>query len=116
MADLYANENFPLPVIQHLREMGHDVLTSLEAGTANQQIPDEEVLAFATREKRAVLTHNRLDFKQLHRRQPNHGGIIICTNDTDFHALAARINQQIKQNEPLETKLVSVTRKSIQHK
>jgi predicted nuclease of predicted toxin-antitoxin system len=111
MADLYANENFPLAVVQHLREMGHGVLTSLEAGTANQRISDEQVLAFATRVKRAVLTHNRLDFKKLHRRQPKHGGIIICTNDTDFKALAARIDQHIKQNEPLETKLISVTRK-----
>jgi hypothetical protein len=31
MADLYANENFRLPVIQHLREMGHRVLTARES-------------------------------------------------------------------------------------
>jgi predicted nuclease of predicted toxin-antitoxin system len=110
MADLYANENFPLAVVQHLREMGHRVLTSLEAGTANQRISDEQVLAFATREKRAILTHNRRDFKKLHRRKPNHAGIIICTNDADFEALASRIEQGIKQNEPLEQKLISVTR------
>ncbi len=48
MASFYTNENFPIKVAQYLREMGHDVLTSHEAGKANQRIPDDEVLAFAT--------------------------------------------------------------------
>ena len=38
MAQLYANENFPLPVVEGLRRLGHDVLTSLEAGKAGQSI------------------------------------------------------------------------------
>ena len=33
MARLYANENFPLPVVEELRHLGHDVLTMQEAGT-----------------------------------------------------------------------------------
>lgn len=32
MARLYANENFPLPVVEVLRRLGHDVLTAGEAG------------------------------------------------------------------------------------
>ena len=68
MANLYANENFPLAAVEGLRVLGHDVLTSLEAGTANQAIPDDRVLAFASDLGRAVLTHNRLDFKRLHRK------------------------------------------------
>jgi len=110
MADLYANENFPWPAVAHLRELGHDVLTSMEAGTANQQIPDEQVLAFAVRKKRAVLTHNRGDFKRLHRTQPVHQGIIICTKDTDFLALARRVDASIRENEPLTAKLLSVVK------
>jgi len=27
MARLYADENFPLPVVEELRQLGHDVLT-----------------------------------------------------------------------------------------
>ena len=27
MARLYSNENFPLPVVEELRQLGHDVLT-----------------------------------------------------------------------------------------
>lgn len=62
MARLYANENVPSEAIGHLRRFGHDVLTTHEAGKSNQAIPDEEVLSFATAEKRAVLTFNRKDF------------------------------------------------------
>ena len=36
MARLYSNENFPLPVVQRLRALGHDVLTIQEAGKADQ--------------------------------------------------------------------------------
>jgi len=50
MARFYSNENIPLPVVLALRRAGHDVLTSLEAGRANQRFSDEQVLAFATRE------------------------------------------------------------------
>ena len=67
MARLYSNENFPLPVVLELRRLGHDVMTVQEAGKANQEIPDDEVLAFASVEGHAVLTINRRDFIRLHR-------------------------------------------------
>lgn len=54
MAKLYANENFPLPVVLELRKLGHDVLTTLEAGKANQSIPDEAVLEFARLQSRTL--------------------------------------------------------------
>ena len=47
MARLYANENFPLPVVEALRQRGHDVLTIQETGGAGQAMADEAVLAFA---------------------------------------------------------------------
>ncbi len=43
MARLYSNENFPLPVVEELRRLGHDVLTIQETGKANQEYPDEAV-------------------------------------------------------------------------
>ena len=43
MARLYANENFPFQVVSALRDLGHDVLTSLDAGKANQSISDDDV-------------------------------------------------------------------------
>lgn len=36
MARLFADENFPLPVITELRRLGHDVLTVPDAGHARQ--------------------------------------------------------------------------------
>jgi len=61
IARLYSNENFPLPVVSALRDLGHDVRTSRDAGKANEAIPDDEVLRFATENQRAVITHNRQD-------------------------------------------------------
>jgi hypothetical protein len=54
MARLYAHEQYPYPVVELLRALGHDVLTVQEAGRANQKIPDPDVLAFASSGKRAV--------------------------------------------------------------
>jgi hypothetical protein len=76
---LYADENFPLRVVEELRRLGHDVLTAFEDGRANQSIVDRDLLARATEMGRALLTLNRLDFKRLHRQMPDHAGIVICT-------------------------------------
>jgi predicted nuclease of predicted toxin-antitoxin system len=67
MARLYSDEQFPKVVSELLRMIGHDVLTVQEAGNANLGIPDDEVLAFAVTNNRAVMTLNRQDFAQLHR-------------------------------------------------
>ena len=69
MANLYANENFPLKVVEELRRLGHDVLTTQEAGKAGQAVPDEEVLDYAVAGSRAVLTLNRRHFIRLHHRR-----------------------------------------------
>src|SRR5438128_5482728 len=37
MARLYADENFPQPAVERLRELGHDVQTVQEAGKAQQK-------------------------------------------------------------------------------
>jgi hypothetical protein len=110
MGRLYSNENFPLPVVQELRRLGHDVLTSVEAGNAGIAIPDDQVLAFATSQGRAVLTLNRKHFIRLHRESPKHGGIVACTFDADFRGQAARIHSAIEQAEPLADKMLRVNR------
>ena len=56
VASFYSNENFSRRVVEELRRLGNDVLTSYEAGRANQKVPDDQVLAFATEQQRAVLT------------------------------------------------------------
>lgn len=89
MARFYSNENIALPVVMELRRLGHDVLTSLDAGKANASVPDPEVLALATSESRILLSHNRLHFLQLHRRGTiAHASMALCAFDLDFAALA----------------------------
>lgn len=110
IARLYSNENFPLPVVIALRALGHDVLTSFDAGNANDAIPDDEVLHFASADQRAVLTHNRQDFIRLHRHHADHHGIIVCTVDADFPALAARIHAQLQTTDSLTGQLLRINR------
>src|SRR5919109_5042915 len=99
MARLYADEDFSYPVIQRLRQLGHDILTPYEAGQAGQGITDAAVVAFATAAGRAVVTFNRRHFIRLHPEVSSHAGIIVCTRDDDVLALADRIHQQL-QNDP----------------
>jgi hypothetical protein len=73
-------------------------------------MPDTEVLAYATREKRAVLTLNRLHFIRLHRQQINHAGIIVCTFDPDFNRQGERIHEVIAQRASLAGQLLRVNR------
>jgi len=110
VARLYANENFPLPVVEELRRLGHDVLTIQETGQAGQAVPDEDVLAFAVADHRAVLTLNRKHFIRLHYAQPNHSGIIVCTVDPDFIGQASRIHVAVESQAQLDGELICVNR------
>jgi len=84
MARIYADENFPGPIVRRLRTLGHDILTAQEDGRANQKIPDPEVLKRAVALGRAVLTNDRKDYHRLHHSDPNHAGIITCTRSGLF--------------------------------
>lgn len=110
MVRFYADEQFPFPVVQLLRALGHDVLTVQEAENADQAIPDEEVLAFAISQERSILTINRVDFIRLHRHDSNHFGIIVCTNNRNWEQFAARIDKTVTAEEPLQGKLIRVVR------
>jgi hypothetical protein len=112
MAKLYADENFPSPVVERLRELGHDVLTIFEAGKANRRYPDELVLLDASRRNCAVLTMNRKHFWKLHQSSPDHGGIILCTYDPNFADQAGRIHDAIKDRTSLAGQLIRVNRPS----
>jgi len=108
MIKLYANENFPLPVVFELRKHGFDVLTVQEAGKAEQSIPDEEVLKFSTVQKRVLITLNRRHFIQLHGKISGHEGIIVCNYDSNFTSLANRIIKTIKNENSLKGKLLRI--------
>ncbi len=110
MARLYSNENFPLPVVEALRRLGHDVLTIQETGNAGRAMPDADVLAFARNERRILLTFNRRHFIRLHAEQPDHVGIIVCTYDPDFEALAGRVDRELAATPDMGGQLRRVNR------
>ncbi len=112
MSRLYSNENFPLPVVEELRKLGHDVFTIQEAGMAQVSLPDKVVLRSASEDKRAVLTFNRKHFIALHKRQLLHEGIIVCSFDINFSNLATRIHNEISKYKNITGKLIRINRPS----
>lgn len=110
MAQLYSNENFPIPVVVELRALGHDVVSIQERGHAGNRVPDPTVLAMATSEGRAVLTLNRKDFIRLHAASQQHAGIIVCTVDPDFTGQATRIHAAVTTAGELTGRLIRVNR------
>jgi predicted nuclease of predicted toxin-antitoxin system len=88
---LYADEDFPFPVVEELRRLGHDVLTTQEDGWNASE--DADILARAHSLGRVVVTHYRSDFERLHRQGAAHSGIVSATHDHGNHTpLAARID------------------------
>lgn len=110
MARLYVNENFPLPAAIALKELGHDVLTMLDTGQTGQGMSDEAVLEFVRQEGRILLSLNRKHFIRLHHLHPDHMGIIVCSFDPDFSALAHRIHHVIESEENWKGRLARIDR------
>jgi hypothetical protein len=108
MALLFADECFPFPAVTVLRGLGHDVLTTAEAGLAGIGTDDPDILAEATRLGRAVLTMNRRDYINLHNLNSAHGGIVICSRDPDTTALAGRIHDALSAASVLAGQLYRV--------
>jgi predicted nuclease of predicted toxin-antitoxin system len=116
MLQFYSNENFPIVMVNLLRAAGHDVLTSYEAGQANQRIPDDRVLQYATATNRVLITENRQDFIDLHRSTPNHTGIIIFKSDRDYVGKVKTIADFIAQDQqPLADRLLRVMKQNMKN-
>lgn len=95
--------------MRELRKRGHDVLTSFDAGNANDAVPDASVLAFASTNRRILLTLNRRHFLRLHG-EIEHAGIVLCTFDPDFAGQAARIQAAVSRVAETRNWLVRVNR------
>lgn len=108
MFKFYANENLAIGLVTELRQFGYDIMTSSEAGNANQGIPDDEVLATATTANRCVITFNRDDFLKLHRKGIEHEGIIICKDDPDLQGLATVLHHYLVTQQTLKNRLIRI--------
>lgn len=81
---LLLDEHINPEVARQLRKKGYDVLSAEEARM--RQASDEELLRFAARENRALVTYNIRDFQMLlwqwHRAGRHHSGIIFVSEKT----------------------------------
>jgi predicted nuclease of predicted toxin-antitoxin system len=113
MPSLYSNENLLIDLVERIREFGYDVLTSYQAGQANQAIPDDEVLTYATANQRSVITFNRDDFVALHRSGIDHAGIIVCKDDRDYLQQAQTLHAFLtNQTDSLQNRLIRILRQN----
>ena len=110
MAELsfYSNENFALDMVKMLRKLGHTVITSDEAGQANQAIPDDEVLNYSTRNNLIVITFNRDDFIKLHKNGIQHSGIIVCKTDRDYQGQVDCLHNYLQTQSGLVNRLIRI--------
>ncbi|HAZ46107.1 MAG TPA: hypothetical protein DDW76_16065 [Cyanobacteria bacterium UBA11369] len=114
MLKFYSNENFPMEMVYLLRSLGYDVLTSYEAGQANQKIPDDRVLIYATNAGRIVITENRQDFIDLHFTTSNHAGIVICKADRDYAGKVQALHNFFTQDtQPMDNRLIRVMKQNV---
>lgn len=60
----YSNENFALDMVEMFRQF-YKVTTSYEAGQANQAIPDDAVLNYATNNRKKVFVSKFLLLKNI---------------------------------------------------
>ena len=90
---LYADEDLASAVVVELRRFNHDVITVQENGQRGAD--DLTILRTAHSLGRVLLTHNRRHLERLHRQGHLHSGIVSCTRDPDFVALAIRIDAAI---------------------
>lgn len=107
MAKLLADENFEDAVVAELIALGHDVVTARAEGLSGTADPD--VLAHATANGRIVLTHDH-DYHKLHRAGVPHAGIVSCSVDNYYAALAARIDAVLAATPAPANRLMRVVR------
>lgn len=110
MALLLGDEDFPRPVVEGLRQLGHDVVAARDRGLTGRGVPDADILAAATAEGRAVLTRNGWDYIRLDRQSQEHAGIVVCSDDPDFPGQAARIHAAVTAAGDLSGQLIRVNR------
>lgn len=113
MIRFYSNENLAIDLVEVIRHLGYDVLTSYEAQQANQRIPDDEVLRYATSNSRCVLTFNRGDFLMLHRSQVDHCGIVACREEADYSAQVQVLHEYLEVgNQDLKNRLLRLQKQN----
>ncbi len=91
---LYLNENVPIKLVDLLANLGIKAIHTLTAG--NKGVTDETQLRYAAERRYVLVTHNRKDFRHLHRawveERKNHFGILVMSHGEPAY-LAKRIQR-----------------------
>jgi hypothetical protein len=78
---LYLDEDVSIELGALLHQLDCDVLTTRDAGRANQKLSDEDQLAFASANGRAIFTHDYVDYEIISKSWSesgrDHFGIIV---------------------------------------
>jgi hypothetical protein len=77
LTGLLLDEMYPPALAQRLRDSGHDVLAVLDVEVGLASRSDEDVLAWAARSNRCVVTENVSDFARLASQGVAHSGLIF---------------------------------------
>ena len=92
---LYTDEMIHPGLAAALRRLGYDVVSCDEAARGNQAISDDEQLAYAPQQGRAILTFNTCDFPLLDATWKaagrTHAGILMATQMEGFGELLRRV-------------------------
>lgn len=86
---LVLDEHYSPTDALQLRERGYDVIAVVESAEL-RQLPDEELLRWAQRDRRVVVTENVRDFMVLHRAFLNGGELHAGMLFTSPHAFPRR--------------------------
>lgn len=77
---LLLDERYPPALAQQLRAGGHDVVAVLDVEVGLAAKTDEDVLAWAGRNGRCVITENVSDFARLAQQGFSHAGLIFVSS------------------------------------
>ena len=87
---LYFDEDVSVGIVENLRTRGFDVLSVRDAGARGRS--DDEQMLYAVSQKRAIVTHNRVDFEKQHVKLLENGmqhyGVIIAKRRRDTEAVS----------------------------
>jgi predicted nuclease of predicted toxin-antitoxin system len=80
LSSVLLDEMYPPDLARQLRDAGHDVVAVLDIEVGLASKTDEDVLAWAARNNRCVVTENVADFLRLARQGFSHAGLILVTS------------------------------------
>lgn len=80
LTGLLLDEMYPPALAQQLRASGHDVVAVLDVEVGLASRTDEDVLAWAARNNRCVMTENVSDFARLAQPGFGHAGILFVSS------------------------------------